>query len=191
MTSMASLSVSRLPVPLPIEISSTPCCTTSRASVASDPCQSLRGWSGYTVVVSSNLPVASTTAVAVEESTTDKKQTTRQKLNRTQTSLYVNTRNSNIYTDEALTDVLYEADFGDGYRILEASDSISKVELTDELTGYIKKLIRQKSCQVIAIADETLLTWVNDNLDTSFVTETLIDLIGKSREELNSALCSA
>ena len=45
-TSAASLSVSRLAVPLPMEISSTPCCTVMRASVASDPCQSLRGWCG-------------------------------------------------------------------------------------------------------------------------------------------------
>ncbi len=45
-TSMASLSVSRLAVPLPMEISSTLCCTIMRASVANEPCQSLRGWCG-------------------------------------------------------------------------------------------------------------------------------------------------
>ncbi|WP_029331698.1 MULTISPECIES: hypothetical protein [Exiguobacterium] len=100
--------------------------------------------------------------------------------------LYVNTRNSNIYRDEALTEELYEADFGDGYRILETSDSISKVELTDGVTGYIKNTDTTKKVEGDAIADETLLTWVNDNLDTSFVTGTLIDLIGKSDEELNT-----
>ncbi|OIN66789.1 hypothetical protein BLD48_08710 [Exiguobacterium sp. KRL4] len=100
--------------------------------------------------------------------------------------LYVKTRNSNIYSDSALTDLLFEADFGDGYRVLETTDSISKVELTDELTGYIKNTDTTKSLKGDAIADESLLTWVSDNLDTSFVTETLIDLIGKTAEDLNS-----
>lgn len=125
--------------------------------------------------------------VAVEESTTDDKKADEKPKDKPEANiLYVKIRNSNIYRDEALTDVLYEADFGDGYRILEASDSISKVELTDELTGYIKNADTTKKLSGDAIADETLLTWVNDNLDTSFVTDTLIDLIGKSSEELNS-----
>ena len=101
--------------------------------------------------------------------------------------LYVKTRNTNIYSDSGLTDTLYEADFGDGYRILETTDTVSKIELTDELTGYIKTVDTTKSLKEDAIADESLLTWVGDNLDTSFVTETLIDLIGKSAEDLNSA----
>jgi len=100
--------------------------------------------------------------------------------------LYVKTRNSNIYSDSGLTDTLYEADFGDGYRILETTDTISKIELTDELIGYIKNADTTKTLQDDAIADESLLTWVGDNLDTSFVTETLIDLIGKSSADLNS-----
>lgn len=100
--------------------------------------------------------------------------------------LYVNTRNSNIYTDVALTDVLYEADFGDSYRILETTDDVSKVELTEELAGYIKTNETTTTLQEDAIADESLLAWVNTNLDTSFVTGTLIDLIGKTSEELNS-----
>ncbi|WP_449403055.1 hypothetical protein [Exiguobacterium artemiae] len=100
--------------------------------------------------------------------------------------LYVSTRNSNVYTDVALTDVLYEADFGDSYRILETTNDVSKIELTDELVGYIKTDETTKTLQGDAIADETLLTWVNTNLDTSFVTGTLIDLIGKTSEELNS-----
>lgn len=101
--------------------------------------------------------------------------------------LYVKTRNTNIYSDSGLTDVLYEADFGDGYRILETTDTVSKVELTDELTGYIKTVDTTKDLKEDPIADEALLTWVGDNLDTSFVNETLIDLIGKSAEDLNSA----
>ncbi|MDI3236259.1 hypothetical protein QK289_14695 [Exiguobacterium antarcticum] len=100
--------------------------------------------------------------------------------------VYVKTRNSNIYSDSSLTDVLYEADFGDGYRILETTDSVSKIELTEELTGYIKINETTNKLQEDSIADESLLTWVNDNLDTSFVTGTLIDLIGKTSEELNS-----
>lgn len=100
--------------------------------------------------------------------------------------LYVKTRNSNIYSDSDLTDTLYEADFGDGYRILETTDTVSKIELTDELIGYIKNADTTKTLQDDAIADESLLTWVGDNLDTSFVTETLIDLIGKSSADLNS-----
>ncbi|MCT4780904.1 MULTISPECIES: hypothetical protein [Exiguobacterium] len=100
--------------------------------------------------------------------------------------LYVKTRNSNIYSDSGLTDTLYEADFGDGYRILETTDTVSKIELTDELIGYIKNADTTKTLQDDAIADESLLTWVGDNLDTSFVTETLIDLIGKSSADLNS-----
>lgn len=144
-------------------------------------------YSNYLASPKSSAPDATVEQpVAVEESTEGKKTDDKPEAKPDENILYVNTRNSNIYRDEALTDVLYEADFGDGYRILEASDSISKVELTDELTGYIKNADTTKKLSGDAIADETLLTWVNDNLDTSFVTETLIDLIGKTSAELNS-----
>lgn len=145
-------------------------------------------YSNYLASPKSSAPDATVEQpVAVEESTTDDKKADEKPKDKPEANiLYVKIRNSNIYRDEALTDVLYEADFGDGYRILEASDSISKVELTDELTGYIKNADTTKKLSGDAIADETLLTWVNDNLDTSFVTDTLIDLIGKSSEELNS-----
>ncbi|WP_214810509.1 hypothetical protein [Exiguobacterium sp. s127] len=144
-------------------------------------------YSNYLASPKSSAPDATVEQpVAVEESTADEKTDDKPEAKPEANVLYVNTRNSNIYRDEALTDVLYEADFGDGYRILEASDSISKVELTDEWTGYIKNTDTTKELSGDAIADETLLTWVNDNLDTSFVTETLIDLIGKSSAELNS-----
>lgn len=100
--------------------------------------------------------------------------------------LYIKLRNSNIYSDDALTDVLYEADFGDEYQILESTDTVSKVALTDELTGFIKNSDTTKELQEDSIADESLLTWVNDNLDTTFVSGTLIDLIGQTSEELNT-----
>ena len=60
--SPASLSVSRLAVPLPMAISCTPCWAHSLASVCRLPSQSRRGSCGYTVAVSTSLPVASTTA---------------------------------------------------------------------------------------------------------------------------------
>ena len=124
--------------------------------------------------------------VAVEKS--DKKTNEAKADEKEETNiLYVKTRNTNIYSDSGLTDVLYEADFGDGYRILETTDTVSKIELTDELTGYIKTVDTTKDLKEDPIADEALLTWVGDNLDTSFVNETLIDLIGKSEAELNSA----
>lgn len=144
-------------------------------------------YSNYLASPKSSAPDATVEQpVAVEESTEGEKTDDKPEAKPEANVLYVNTRNSNIYRDEELTDVLYDADFGDGYRILEASDSISKVELTDELTGYIKNADTTKELSGDAIADETLLTWVNDNLDTSFVTETLIDLIGKSSADLNS-----
>lgn len=147
-------------------------------------------YSNYLASPKSSAPDATVEQpIAVEESTKDKddKEADDQPEAKPEANiLYINTRNSNIYSDEALTEQLYEADFGDGYRILETSDSISKIELTDELTGYIKNDDTTKKLSGDAIADETLLTWVNDNLDTSFVTDTLIDLIGKSSEELNS-----
>lgn len=118
-----------------------------------------------------------------EEKTTESAPATKQESD----VLYVKTRNSNIYSNSGLTDTLYEADFGDGYRILETTDTVSKIELTDELTGYIKNADTTKSLKEDAIADESLLTWVGENLDTSFVTDALIDLIGKSAEDLNSA----
>ena len=101
--------------------------------------------------------------------------------------LYVKIRNSNIYSDAALTDVLYEADFGDEYQILEVTDTVSKVELTDELTGFIKNSDTTKELQEDSIADESLLTWVSENLDTSFVSGTVADLMGQTSEELTSA----
>ena len=60
--SAASLSVSRLAVPLPMAIRFTPCLAHSLPSVCSEPSQSLRGSCGNTVAVSTSLPVASTTA---------------------------------------------------------------------------------------------------------------------------------
>ncbi|WP_410501920.1 hypothetical protein RIF24_14255 [Exiguobacterium acetylicum] len=100
--------------------------------------------------------------------------------------LYVKTRSSNIYSDEAMTTLLYEADFGDGYQIVKKKDGVTEIELSDDLTGFIKTSDTTKRLEGEPLADETLLTWANDNLDTSFVTGTLIDLIGKSGEELNS-----
>ncbi len=100
--------------------------------------------------------------------------------------LYVKTRSSNIYREEAMTTLLYEADFGDGYRIVKKKDGVTEIELSDDLTGFIKTADTTKRLAGEPLADETLLTWANDNLDTSFVTDTLIDLIGKSNEELNS-----
>ncbi len=85
-----------------------------------------------------------------------------------------------------MTTLLYEADFGDGYRIVKKNDGVTEIELSDDLTGYIKTSDTTKQLEGEPLADETLLTWVNDQLDTSFVTGTLIDLIGKSSEELNS-----
>lgn len=126
--------------------------------------------------------------MTVEENSTADQETEDTKADVTEESdiLYIKTRNSNIYSDDTLTDVLYEADFGDGYRILETTDTVSKIELTDEVTGYIKNNETTKTLQEDSIADESLLAWVNDNLDTSFVTGTLIDLIGKTSTELNS-----
>lgn len=100
--------------------------------------------------------------------------------------LYVKTRSSNIYREESMTTLLYEADFGDGYRIVKKNDGVTEIELSDDLTGFIKTSDTTKRLEGEPLADETLLTWANDNLDTSFVTGTLIDLIGKSSEELNS-----
>lgn len=100
--------------------------------------------------------------------------------------LYVKTRSSNIYREEAMTTLLYEADFGDGYRIVKKTDGVTEIELSDDLTGFIKTSDTTKRLEGEPLADETLLTWANDNLDMSFVTGTLIDLIGKSGEELNS-----
>ena len=60
--SPASLSVSRLAVPLPMAIRLTLCLAHRRASVCRLPSQSLRGSCGNTVAVSTSLPVASTTA---------------------------------------------------------------------------------------------------------------------------------
>ena len=100
--------------------------------------------------------------------------------------LYVKTRSSNIYQEESMTTLLYEADFGDGYRIVEKKDGITEVELSDDVTGFIKTSDTTKRLEGEPLADETLLTWVNDQLDTSFVTGTLIDLIGKTSTELNS-----
>lgn len=100
--------------------------------------------------------------------------------------LYVKTRSSNIYREETMTTLLYEADFGDGYRIVKKTDGVTEIELSDDLTGFIKTSDTTKRLEGEPLADETLLTWANDNLDTSFVTGTLIDLIGKSGEELNS-----
>ncbi len=78
-----------------------------------------------------------------------------------------------------MTTLLYEADFGDGYRIVKKNDGVTEIELSDDLTGYIKTSDTTKQLEGEPLADETLLTWVNDQLDTSFVTGTLIDLIGK------------
>ncbi|WP_290752878.1 hypothetical protein [Exiguobacterium sp. UBA3968] len=100
--------------------------------------------------------------------------------------LYVKTRSSNIYREEAMTTLLYEADFGDGYRIVKKKDGVTEIELSDDLTGFIKTSDTTKRLEGEPLADEALLTWANDNLDTSFITGTLIDLIGKSSEELNS-----
>ena len=60
--SAASLSVSRLAVPLPMAIRFTPCFSHSLPRVCSEPSQSLRGSCGNTVAVSTSLPVVSTTA---------------------------------------------------------------------------------------------------------------------------------
>lgn len=100
--------------------------------------------------------------------------------------LYVKTRSSNIYQEEAMTTLLYEADFGDGYRIVKKKDDVTEIELSDDVTGFIKTTDTTTQLEGEPLADETLLSWANDNLDTSFVTGTLIDLIGKSGEELNS-----
>ena len=61
-TSRASFSVSREAVPLPTAMSSTLCSAARRASTSREPSQWLRGWCGWTMAVSSTLPVASTTA---------------------------------------------------------------------------------------------------------------------------------
>ena len=55
-------SVSRLAVPLPMAIRSTPWRTISPSSAASDPFTSFFGGNGYSVAVATSLPVASTTA---------------------------------------------------------------------------------------------------------------------------------
>ena len=60
--SPASLSVSRLAVPLPMAIRFTLCLAHSLPSVCSEPSQSRLGSWGYTVAVSTSLPVESTTA---------------------------------------------------------------------------------------------------------------------------------
>lgn len=100
--------------------------------------------------------------------------------------LYVKIRSSNIYREESMTTLLYEADFGDGYRIVNQTDDVTEIELADDLNGFIKTTDTTKRLEGEPLADETLLTWVNDELDTSFATGSLIDLIGKSSEELNS-----
>ncbi|NTY10704.1 hypothetical protein EXW93_13990 [Exiguobacterium sp. JMULE1] len=100
--------------------------------------------------------------------------------------LYVKTRSSNVYREESMSTLLYEADFGDGYRIIDKKDNITEIELSDKVTGFIKSSDTTNKLEGEALTDDVLLKWVNDQLDTSFVTGTLIDLIGKTSTELNS-----
>jgi len=143
-------------------------------------------YSNYIARPAATEPKATVEQPVAIEKETEQEKTTEKKTEVENNILYVKIRNSNVYSDSALTDTLYEADFGDGYRILETTNNVSKIELTDGLTGYIKNADTTKSLKEDPIADESLLTWVNDNLDTSFVTGTLIDLIGQSSEELKS-----
>ena len=144
-------------------------------------------YSNYIASPSSTEPKSSLEQPVAVEKSKKKAEEPKAEEKTTPNTLYVKTRNSNIYSDAALTDVLYEADFGDSYQILETTDMTSKIELTDELTGYIKNSETTKELQQDSIADESLLTWINDNLDTTFVAGTLIDLMGQTSEELNSA----
>lgn len=143
-------------------------------------------YSTYFASSADTTPKATVEKPVVVEKTKEKKPKETEETAAVDDILYVKTRSSNIYREETMTTLLYEADFGDGYRIVAKNDGVTEVELSDDLTGFIKTSDTTKRLEGEALADETLLTWVNDQLDTSFVTGTLIDLIGKSGEELNS-----
>ncbi|MER2124827.1 MAG: hypothetical protein ABS936_12280 [Exiguobacterium indicum] len=143
-------------------------------------------YSTYFVGSADTTPKATVEKPVTVEKTKEKKPKASEATATVDDVLYVKTRSSNIYREESMTTLLYEADFGDGYRIVKKNDGVTEIELSDDLTGYIKTSDTTKRLEGEPLADETLLTWVNDQLDTSFVTGTLIDLIGKSSEELNS-----
>ncbi|WP_214729681.1 hypothetical protein [Exiguobacterium sp. s168] len=143
-------------------------------------------YSTYFASSADTTPKATVEKPVTVEKTKEKKPTAPEETAAVDDVLYVKTRSSNIYREESMTTLLYEADFGDGYRIVKKNDGVTEIELSDDLTGYIKTSDTTKRLEGESLADETLLTWVNDQLDTSFVTGTLIDLIGKSSEELNS-----
>lgn len=143
-------------------------------------------YSKYFVGSADTTPKATVEKPVTVEKTKEKKPTAPEETVAVDDVLYVKTRSSNIYREDSMTTLLYEADFGDGYRIVKKNDGVTEIELSDDLTGYIKTSDTTKRLEGEPLADETLLTWVNDHLDTSFVTGTLIDLIGKSSEELNS-----
>lgn len=144
-------------------------------------------YSNYLALPATTEPKSTIEQPVVVEKSKEKIKDTKAEEKEVPNILYVKTSNTNIYSDSGLTDILYEADFGDGYRILETTDTISKIEFTDELTGYIKTVDTTKKLKEDPVADESLLMWVENHLDTSFANETLIDLIGKSKADLNIA----
>lgn len=103
------------------------------------------------------------------------------------TTLYINQRNSNIYTDESMTTVLYEADFGDQYSIVKKLDGKTQVDVTDQLSGYVKTAETTTKLTGDPITDEALLSWVTDNVNTQFVEGDVTDLMGKSSEDLTAS----
>lgn len=103
------------------------------------------------------------------------------------TNLYINQRNSNIYTDESMTTVLYEADFGDQYSIVKKLDDTTQIKVTDQLSGYVKTAETTTKLTGSTITDEALLSWATDNLDTQFVEGSITDLMGKSGEDLTNS----
>lgn len=125
--------------------------------------------------------------VTVNKSETKQKKKEKATPTEEATSLYINQRNSNIYTDESMTTVLYEADFGDQYPIVKKLDGNTQVKVTDQLSGYVKTAETTTKLTGDPITDEALVSWVTDNLNTQFVEGSITDLMGKSSEDLTAS----
>lgn len=143
-------------------------------------------YSNYFVASKSDPESTIEKPVTVNKSEATQKKKEKATPNEEATTLYINQRNSNVYTDESMTTVLYEADFGDQYPIVKKLEGKTQVNVTDQLSGYVKTAETTTELTGDPITDEALLSWVTDNLNTQFVDGEVTDLMGKSSEDLTS-----
>lgn len=94
--------------------------------------------------------------------------------------LFIVKRQAMIYEDKQLTRPMYKADFGESFPLKTRKKDIAYLQLPNQTIGYVDAQNTVDALKGNPVADEAVLSWIDQHLDRSLST----DVVGMSKQNL-------